>query len=134
MGKLRPEARVAAKIAPTAAASQLDSIARSLVDADAVVLAVYVRRVEGEGRTTVPPRVAAWIDSIAATRRAVVVSFGNPYVIRQFPRSRAYVNTYGIGDALEIAAARALTGAKPITGKSPVSLPGFFSRGDGLVR
>jgi beta-N-acetylhexosaminidase len=134
MTRLRPNARVAAKIAPTTARSQLDSIAAALRGTDVIVLASYVRRVEGEGRNTVPPHIAAWIDSVAAGRNAMVVSFGNPYVIRQFPKARAYVNAYGIGDALEIAAARALSGAARITGKSPVSLPGFFKAGDGLNR
>lgn len=134
LARLRPGARVVAKISPSTAPSMLDSISRVLRQADVPVLAVYVRRVEGEGRTTVPPHVAAWIDSVSAEQRAIVVAFGNPYVIRQFPRASTYVNTYGVGDALEIAAARALAGARPITGKSPVSLPGFFRAGDGLSR
>lgn len=131
---LRPNARVVAKLSPATGKAQLDSIARVLHGADAIVIAAYVRRVEGAGRTTVPPHLAAWIDSVAAGRRAVVVSFGNPYVIRQFPRVRAYLNTYGIGDALEVAAARALSGVRAIAGTSPVSLPGFFKAGDGLTR
>lgn len=130
--KLRPGPRIAAKISPTTAKSQLDSLAAQLASADAIVLAAYVRRVEGEGRTTVPPHVAAWIDSVAAGPKAMVIAFGNPYIIRQFPRARTYLNTYGVGDALEIAAARAITGAAKISGKSPVSLPGFFRAGDGL--
>ena len=135
MAKLRPPSggRVVAKISAATAKSQLDSLAQQLGSADAIVLAVYVRRVEGEGRTTVPPHVAAWIDSVSAGPRAAVVAFGNPYIIRQFPRARTYLNTYGVGDALEIAAARALAGTAPVTGKSPVSLPGFFKAGDGLV-
>jgi beta-N-acetylhexosaminidase len=92
--------------------------------------------VEGEGRTTVPPYIAAWIDSVASksTGPSVVVAFGNPYVIRQFPNARAYVNTYSVSDVSEIAAVRALLGAQPIIGKSPVSLPGFFKAGDGFSR
>jgi hypothetical protein len=93
-----------------------------------------VRRVEGEGRTTVPPHIAAWIDSVASGRRTTVVSFGNPYILKQIPRARTYINAYGVGDALELAVARALAGARPIGGKSPVSLPGFFRAGDGLTR
>ena len=136
LAKLRPPSggRVVAKISPATAKSQLDSLAGQIAGTDAIVLAMYVRRVEGEGRTTVPPHVAAWIDSVAAGPRAIVVAFGNPYVIRQIPRTRTYVNTYGVGDPLEIAAARALVGAAPVTGKSPVSLPGFFRLGDGLAR
>jgi len=134
LSRLRPSTRVAARLSPATAQSTLDSVAAQLRAADAVVIAAYVRRVEGEGRNTVPPHIAAWIDAMAADPRVVVVGFGNPYVIRQFPRARAYLNTYGIGDALEMAVARALAGAAPITGKSPVSLPGFFAAGDGLTR
>ena len=134
LARLRPGARGIAKLSPATAQSQLDSLSGMIRGADAVILAAYVRRVEGEGRTTVPPHVAAWIDSVAAQPNAAVIAFGNPYIIRQFPRSRTYINAYGVGDALEIAAARALAGQARIGGKSPVSLPGFFSRGDGLSR
>lgn len=136
LANLRPASggRIVAKISPATAKSQLDSLALQLGSADAILLAVYVRRVEGEGRTTVPPHVAAWIDSVSGSRRAAVVAFGNPYIIRQFPRARTYLNTYGVGDALEIAAARALAGAAPITGRSPVSLPGFLRAGGGITR
>jgi beta-N-acetylhexosaminidase len=132
--RLHPGTRLAGKLQPNSAASQLDSIARAAGTADAIVIGVFVRRIEGQGRTTIPPTVAHWIDSVAASPRVAVVSFGNPYIIRQFPSSRAYLNTYGITDVLEIAAARALTGARPIRGRSPVSLPGFFTLGDGITR
>jgi beta-N-acetylhexosaminidase len=134
MARLRPGTRLAARLTPATAQSTLDSVGAQLKNADVIVVAAFVRRVEGEGRTTVPPHVAAWIDTLATDPRVVVVGFGNPYVIRQFPRARAYINTYGVGDALEWATARALTGGAPITGKSPVSLPGFFKAGDGLTR
>ena len=133
-GKLRPGPRTTLKISPATAKSQLDSLATLLASADAIILAAYVRRVEGEGRTTVPPHIATWIDSVAAGPKAMVLAFGNPYIIRQFPRARTYLNTFGVGDALEVAAARAITGAARISGKSPVSLPGFFRAGDGLTR
>lgn len=132
---LRPDARVVAKIGPGADREQLDSIGRALGGADAVVLALFVRRVEGEGRTTIPPLIATWMDSVAATAPgAVVVAFGNPYLLRQLPHALTYLNTYTVGDPSEIAAARALLGARPVTGRSPVSLPGFFRAGDGLDR
>lgn len=134
LARLRPGTRPVAKLSPATVQSQLDSLSRMLRPGDAIVLAAYVRRVEGEGRTTVPPHVAAWIDSVAAGPNAAVIAFGNPYLIRQFPRARTYLNTYGVGDALETAAARALAGAAPIGGRSPVSLPGFFRAGDGLRR
>jgi beta-N-acetylhexosaminidase len=123
-----------AKINPAATRDLLDSLGHVADSSSVVVIATYVRRVEGEGRFAIPKHVADWIDSIARRRPTVVVAFGNPYVIRQFPGVSSYMVTYGVGDELERASARALLGDQPITGTAPVSLPGFFARGDGLRR
>ena len=105
-----------------------------LGDWDAVIVSTHVRTIEGAGRFAVAPAVAQWIDTLATRARLTVVANGNPYVIRQFPRVQSYVVTYGVGEALERAAAHAIAGSAPITGHSPISLPGFFVRGDGLAR
>jgi beta-N-acetylhexosaminidase len=120
------------KIGPNVPAATLDSIARAVAGADRVIVATYVRRIEGEGRFAIPEHVAAWIDTLATRERVIVVSLGNPYLLRQFPDVRTYLVTYGVADALERAAADAVLGRAPITGTIPVSLPGFFSRGDGI--
>jgi beta-N-acetylhexosaminidase len=122
------------KIGPATAPATLDSIARACRGADRVIVATYVRRIEGEGRFAVPERVAAWIDSLAMRDRVALVSLGNPYLIRQFPHVGTYLVTYGVNEALERAGARAVLGRAPITGVSPITLPGFFKRGDGLRR
>ena len=123
-----------AKITPAATKDLLDSLSRLADSANVVIIAPHVRRVEGEGRSAIPPHIAAWIDQIAQRRPTVVIAFGNPYVIRQFPSVGSYIVTYGVSDDLERAAAAALFGGQPITGRTPVSLPGFFSIGDGIQR
>ncbi|MFN2565836.1 MAG: glycoside hydrolase family 3 protein [Gemmatimonadaceae bacterium] len=122
------------KITPRSGGEELDSIARVARGADRVVVAAHVRRVEGEGRASIPVHIASWIDGLAQRERLVFVAHGNPYLIRQVPQVDAYVVTYGVGDALERASARAITGRTPITGRAPISLPGFFRRGDGIQR
>ncbi len=122
------------QVSPATAPAQLDSIAQRALSADRVVVAAYVRRVEGAGRFAVPAFIAHWVDSLATTRPVVVAAFGNPYLIRQFPHVSSYLVTYGVGDALERAAAAALRGDAAITGRAPISLPGYFARGDGLRR
>jgi beta-N-acetylhexosaminidase len=128
-----PNARIV-RIAPRSGRGELDSLTASLASFDAVVVTTHVRTIEGAGRFAVAPLVAQWIDSIATRTKVVVVAHGNPYVIRQFPRVGSYVAAYGVGDALERASARAVLGLAPITGTSPISLPGFFARGQGLSR
>jgi beta-N-acetylhexosaminidase len=120
------------RILPSATTDVLDSLDRDADRASTVVITAYVRRVEGEGRMAVPQHIASWIDQLAQRHNVIVVLFGNPYLIRQFPHVGAYVVTYGVSDDLERAVASALLGRAPITGKVPVSLPGFFSAGDGL--
>ena len=122
------------RVSPRTGAATLDSIAAAIPAGGTLVVLTYTRTFEGSGRLAIPAHVAAWIDAQAARRPTVVVAAGNPYVIRQFPRVTSYLVTYGRGEALERAAARALLGAAPITGRTPISLPGFFARGDGLQR
>ena len=130
----RPEGQTIARIGPTATRDLLDSVARMADAASTVIVTAYVRRVEGEGRVAVPQPIAKWIDELATRRRVIVVAFGNPYLIGQFPNVGSYLAAYGVSDDLERAAAAALLGRAPITGRAPISLPGVFKAGDGLRR
>jgi len=122
------------EVSPTTDSVTLASIAAAVHGANRVIVATYVRRIEGEGRFAIPAPIAQFIDSLGARERSAVVSFGNPYLIRQFPSVGTYLVTYGVADMIEDAAADAVLGRSPITGRVPVSLPGFFTRGDGLQR
>jgi beta-N-acetylhexosaminidase len=122
------------RISPRTSPTSLDSIAAAAQQSDRIVVMTYTRTFEGNGRLAIPTHVAAWIDGLAPSGKLVVVAGGNPYVIRQFPRVGTYLVTYGRGDALERASARAVLGGAPISGKAPITLPGFFTRGDGIAR
>jgi beta-N-acetylhexosaminidase len=132
IGGVRQSGAQIVHILPTATTDVLDSLDRLADGASTVVITAYVRRVEGEGRVAVPQHIASWIDRLAQRHKVIVVSFGNPYLIKQFPNVSTYLVTYGVSDDLERAVASALLGRAPIRGKVPVSLPGFFSAGDGL--
>lgn len=128
-----PKARIV-RLTPETSPANLAALAASLGAGDRLVVTTHVRTIEGAGRFAVAPAVAAWVDSVSRRVPTVVAAHGNPYVLRQFPAVTSYLVTYGRGDALERAAARAIAGTIPITGRSPISLPGFFGRGDGLSR
>ena len=122
------------KIGPNVSPLTLDSIATAAAGANRVVVATYVRRIEGEGRFAIPEYIASWINELSQREKVIVVSLGNPYLLKQFPAVGTYLVTYGVSDAQERAGARAAMGKAPITGRIPVSLPGFFARGDGIQR
>jgi beta-N-acetylhexosaminidase len=130
---LAPQTMVT-RIDPGTSVTELDSIGARIQGVDRVIVTTHVRTIEGAGRFAISPSVAAWIDTLATRERVIVVASGNPYVIGQFPRIGSYMVTYGIDASLERAAARAVVGAAPVTGRAPISLPGFFTAGDGLRR
>lgn len=122
------------KVGPRTSPAELDSIGRAVRGAERIVVAAYVRRIEGEGRNAIPAHIAAWVDSLGATERLVFIALGNPYLLRQVPRVKTYLMTYGVNEVLERAAARAILGRARIGGKTPVGLPGVFARGEGISR
>jgi beta-N-acetylhexosaminidase len=130
-----PDVRIIA-LSPSSAQSQLDAARAQAERAERVVIAAYVRRMEGQGRPAIPVAVASTLDAIAKSRgtRAVTIAFGNPYLLRQLPSAGTYLTTYSVGDASERAAAHAILGQAAITGRTPVSLPGYFKLGDGVQK
>lgn len=104
--------------------------------ADAVVALVGVRIASYTGRMDLAPNAAALLESLAAdpTRPMITAVFGNPYVAMAMPKLPAVLLSYEFSDAMETAMARAISGEARITGKLPISLPGMFPFGHGLVR
>jgi len=120
-------------------ASELDLVRASALRYDAIVASVFVRAASGSGRMDLPPPLVNLLNDLgratAGTPRPVVaVFFGNPYVAAFTPDVPAMLLTYDFYDLPEASAVRALAGEAPIAGKLPISLPGLFSAGWGIVR
>jgi beta-N-acetylhexosaminidase len=62
----------------------------------------------------------------------VFVAFGNPYLLSSFPKVTAYMAMFSPTVPSEISAVKALFGEIPITGRLPVTIPGFAQYGDGI--
>jgi beta-N-acetylhexosaminidase len=58
-----------------------------------------------------------------------MVSFASPYYLTSIPDVDAYVCTYSYLDVAQGAAAEAILGRAPMTGRLPISIPGFYSYG-----
>jgi beta-N-acetylhexosaminidase len=61
-----------------------------------------------------------------------LLSFGNPYLLRDFPDVSSYAAMFSTAPTSESAAAKAILGEIAISGKMPVSIPGLAKIGDGL--
>jgi beta-N-acetylhexosaminidase len=60
---------------------------------------------------------------------AALVSFASPYYLSSLPQVDAYICTYSYLDDSQDAAAKALLGLAPMTGRLPVTIPGFYAYG-----
>lgn len=113
-----------------------DEYRRILIEADKaerVIVAPFVKRAALKGTIELPDAEAGFIRKVLKeNKNTAIVAFGSPYQIQQFPDASVYLITYAVEDVAQIAAARAIFGETAITGRSPVSLPTFFSTGDGL--
>ena len=102
--------------------------------ADAVIIALFSTVSANKGNVGIEPRHLRLVEYVAATGKPlVVVSFGSPYFLREFPEVGAYLCAYRSAAGAQEAAAKALFGEIEIRGKLPVSIPGLFPLGHGLV-
>ncbi|MEA2569030.1 MAG: beta-N-acetylhexosaminidase [Acidobacteriota bacterium] len=92
----------------------------SFDDVDVVVIALAIRARSGAGTIAIPEFARGVIANLTAKR--IAISFGTPYLIRELPSVATYICAYGVQPVLQIAAARALFGEEPMTGKLPVTL------------
>lgn len=124
----------ATRLSSRASVQELDSLMFEAQRADRIVVYSYTRTLEGEGRLAIPAPVADFVSRLAQSGKLIVVAGGNPYQIKQMPLIPTYLVTYGRGEVLERAAARAIAGRIAVRGRTPVTFPGYFTRGDGLTR
>jgi beta-N-acetylhexosaminidase len=102
--------------------------------ADIVIGSLYGRVRSGQARSVgLPEPGAKALSTLIANKAPIVgISFGNPYLLQNFPDLRTYVVAYGDMPSLQQAAARAILGQIDVTGKLPISLPGLYPRGTGI--
>jgi beta-N-acetylhexosaminidase len=124
-------ARVDARTTP----EELAELRARADSADVVVVAAFVSPVEGAGVIGTEGGFPAFVQGLAKAGKPVVaVSFGSPYLLSAFPDVPAYLLAWGGQDVAQEAAARALRGEIPITGRLPISLPPHHGRGQGVQR
>lgn len=114
----------------------LDAALAACASADTVVVGLFSRLSSGKGSVDLEPKHVELVRKAAALgpdRKVVAVSFGSPYFLGHFPEVTSYMCLYRNTPETQQIAVRALFGEMDVTGKLPVSLPGLFPAGHGLV-
>jgi beta-N-acetylhexosaminidase len=121
---------------PAANYAHLDRAADS---SDVVIVGVYAAQtIDATASTKTPQALAGFLQRLSDKhKRTIVVSFSDPYLLRQVPWVPTYVVAWGGFPPSQLAAARAILGKAPITGKLPISIPvegKMINRGTGIMR
>ena len=107
-----------------------DGLRREARESQLVLVSVYVT---GRNPGAVSDELVEFIEELARRDIAHVVTvFGNPYVLRDFPDARAYLLAWSGAEVSQRAAAAALFGRIPITGRMPTRVPPEYERGTGI--
>lgn len=114
--------------------AEIAAAAEAAKKSDAVVAALYGRVRTGAKNSVGLPENAtkAFREILAQNPNVVGISFGNPYLLQEFPALKTYVVAYGDMPSLQRAAARAILGQQDIVGKLPISLPKLAPIGTGI--
>ena len=113
-----------------------DSLLYTARSLDAVIVGAYVPPRSGAGSVGVPATFRTFVEGLNRLDGigTAVISLGNPYLLSAFPGAGTYLAAWGGWEVSQNAAARAVAGAAPISGRLPVSIPPIHSLGDGLDR
>jgi beta-N-acetylhexosaminidase len=120
------------RVSRQSTAAELERARRLAAGADVALFASFARAIPWKGALALPDGVAALAGRMAAAG-APVVSFGDPYFLRQVPDAPTYLLAWSEVDASQRAAARALIGSRPITGRLPIDLPPHYGVGHGVM-
>jgi beta-glucosidase-like glycosyl hydrolase/CubicO group peptidase (beta-lactamase class C family) len=98
-----------------------------------VVASCFVRVAASKGTADMSASHARLLRALrAAGPPVIVVSFGSPYLLRQFPDIPVYLCAYGSAESSQRAAVGALFAEYAVEGRLPVTLPGIYPYGHGL--
>ncbi|GJQ19849.1 MAG: beta-N-acetylhexosaminidase [Bacteroidia bacterium] len=105
----------------------------SLLKVDVIVNQLHFYTRSGEMTGFAPERVRTLLNTLIDSGKTVIgVSFGNPYLVMDFPHIDTYVCAYS-GSAIVIdATAEVMFGEEPARGKLPITLPGVYPYGAGV--
>jgi beta-N-acetylhexosaminidase len=102
--------------------------------ADLIIASLYGRVRSGQVRSAgLPDSGVQVLHAVIGGKAPIIgISFGNPYLLQNFPGLKTYMVAYGDMPSLQHAAARAVLGEIDIAGKLPISLPNLYPRGTGI--
>jgi beta-N-acetylhexosaminidase len=130
----RAPGRPALLLDPGMTDADLDRAVAQAGACDAWYVAAFVSVAGYRGNVSLGGRFPDLIGKLLASGKPVMLlSLGNPYLLRSFPNVSGYLTTFSTVPPSEIAAVQALYGEIPIRGHLPISIPALMKFGDGIA-
>lgn len=115
-------------------AERFAAIAERSRKADVTVVGIYLSVVAWKGGSRFAKPLEDFLGALGRPGSPViVVAFGDPYILGKVPLTAAALTPYNGTYLAEESVARAVTGGIAVTGKLPVTIPGRYARGSGIV-
>jgi beta-N-acetylhexosaminidase len=122
-----------AEVGPDTHADEYTRLLAQARRMDLVVVSLHITWGSYEGSVAAPEELVDFLQELSRSGVPhVVVSFGSPYLLREFPEVQSYLLAWGGSAASQRAVAQALLGNVPIRGRTPTRIPPDFRIGDGI--
>lgn len=114
-------------------AEELEKAKQMAAEADIIIVGLFSTLRAGKGDVGLNEKHVKFIKELTALQKImVVISFGSPFFIRNFPEVPVYICAYRNAPQAQTAAVQAIFGEIDVAGKLPVSIPDLFPLGHGL--
>lgn len=117
-----------------ATTEEINAARQKASEADVILAGLFGRVRTGAKNSVGIPESGAKIlrELLQSDKKIINISFGNPYLLNNFPEMKTYIVAYGDMQSLQRAAARAVVGEIDFKGKLPISLGEKYPRGTGM--
>ena len=119
-------------VEPETTRREYDALLARTRSMNLTIVSLHVGVRTASGSVALPEEAVDFVKKLARSPRpSIVVTFGNPYLLSEFPGVGTYLTAWSGIPVAERAAADAILGRIEVTGKAPTRIAGF-EIGDGL--
>jgi beta-N-acetylhexosaminidase len=120
---------------PDDPSASFDRLLAAADSSDLTIVSSYLSTGTNVSNPSAPEPIAQFMRELVQRHpRTIVVAFGNPYLLQQVPATSTYLVGWGGFPVSQAAAARALLGIAPISGRLPIGIPPLLRFGAGEDR
>ena len=113
---------------------EIENVYKKIEEGTNVIVPAFIYIGAWKGKSAIPEKIVELLEKLNKKNvNLMVISFANPYIIREIPFVSGYICAYYSSRELEHAAADILLGKLIPKGKLSITIPNLFKYGDGIT-